>query len=165
VGIGAFATDLDDVLADPSIDAVEILTPTYLHSSHVLAALAAGKHVSCQQPLANSVDEARTMADAARATGLTLRVSECFRHYPPLVRAKELVEFGAIGRLTNLRIRTVVGQTDSAFQAGLQADGHLEAQSPEPRWTPVRRHDPQVRHGLVAGRTGSHIGPSGGAPS
>jgi predicted dehydrogenase len=99
----------------------------------VIAALDAGKHVSCQKPLANSIDEARSMAGVAEASGLTLRVSECFRHYPPLVRAKELVESGAIGRLTNVRIRTVVGQTDSAFQAGLQADGYtwrLNDQSP-----------------------------------
>jgi predicted dehydrogenase len=126
-GIPAACTDLDEVLGDPSIDAVEILTPTYLHLQHVMAALEAGKHVSCQKPLANSIDEARTMADAASASGSgsTLRVSECFRHYPPLVRAKELVDAGAIGRLTHLRIRTVVGQTDSVFQAGLQPDGYI----------------------------------------
>lgn len=132
-GIPAACTDLEEVLADPSIDAVEILTPTYLHPQHVTAALDAGKHVSCQKPLANSIDEARTMAEAASASGSTLRVSECFRHYPPLVRAKELVDAGAIGRLTHLRIRTVVGQTDSAFQAGLQPDGYvwrLNDQSP-----------------------------------
>ena len=41
---------------DPDIDAVEILTPTHLHYDHVLAAVAAGKHVSCQKPLANTVD-------------------------------------------------------------------------------------------------------------
>ena len=63
---GAY-TDLDDLLADPAVDAVEILTPTNLHHDHVLAALAAGKHVSCQKPLANSVTEARAM-DAARPT-------------------------------------------------------------------------------------------------
>lgn len=132
-GIPSACTELDQVLGDPTIDAVEILTPTYLHSRHVLAALEAGKHVSCQKPLANSIDEARTMADAASASGLTLRVSECFRHYPPLLRAKELVDGGAIGRLTHLRIRTVVGQTDSAFQTGLRPDGYawrLDHRSP-----------------------------------
>ena len=59
-------TELDDLLADPAIDAVEILTPTNLHHDHVLAALAAGKHVSCQKPFANSVDEARAMAAGRR---------------------------------------------------------------------------------------------------
>jgi predicted dehydrogenase len=132
-GIAGACTDLAQVLDDPGVDAVEILTPTHLHAEHVLASLGAGKHVSCQKPIANTVEEAMAMADAATGAGLTLRVSECFRHYPPLVRAKELVESGAIGRLTSVRIRTVVGQTDSAFQTSLQPEGYvwrLNDQSP-----------------------------------
>ncbi len=124
---------LEDVLADPGVDAVEVLTPTHLHREHVLAALAAGKHVSCQKPLATTVTDARLLGAAAEAAGLVLRVSECFRHYPPLARARELVAEGAIGRLTNVRIRTVVGQTDSAFQTGLDPDGYgwrLDDRSP-----------------------------------
>jgi predicted dehydrogenase len=118
-------TDLDALLADPAVDAVEILTPTHLHHDHVLAALAAGKHVSCQKPLANSVAEGRAMAAAAEAAGLILRVGECFRHYPPLELAKRLIDDGAIGKPTNLRTRTVVGQTESPFQAGLDIEGYL----------------------------------------
>ncbi|MGA8372379.1 MAG: Gfo/Idh/MocA family oxidoreductase, partial [Acidimicrobiales bacterium] len=132
-GAAASYTDLDALLADPDIDAVEILTPTNLHHGHVLAALAAGKHVSCQKPLANSVKEARAMAAAAEEAGLILRVSECFRHYPPLEQAKELIEAGAIGQLSNVRIRTIVGTTDSQFQADLQPEGYiwrLDSQSP-----------------------------------
>ena len=118
-------SDLAALLADPDIDAVEILTPTHLHHDHVLAALAAGKHVSCQKPLANSVTEARAMAAAADQAGLILRVSECFRHYPPLELAKRLIAEGAIGNPSYLRMKTVVGQTDSAFQGGLQAEGYV----------------------------------------
>jgi predicted dehydrogenase len=124
---------IEDLLADPSIDAVEILTPTYLHHQHVMAALQAGKHVSVQKPIANTVAEAREMEQAASAAGLTLRVSECYAHYPPLERAKALIKEGAIGTPTAIRIKTVVGQTDSTFQAGLEADGYvwrLNAQSP-----------------------------------
>jgi len=126
-------TDLDVMLADPGIDAVEVLTPTHLHRDHVLAAVAAGKHVSCQKPLANSVVDARDMAAAARSAGVILRVSECYRHYPPLERARRLIREGAIGKPTHIRLRTVVGQTHSAFQAGLSADGYtwrLDANSP-----------------------------------
>ena len=54
-GVPKVYTDLADLLADDEIDAVEILTPTHLHKEHVLAAIAAGKHVSCQKPIANSV--------------------------------------------------------------------------------------------------------------
>lgn len=117
-------TELDELLADPAVDAVEILTPTHLHHEHVLATIAAGKHVSCQKPIANSVDDAREMSKAAEAAGVVFRISECFRHYPPLVRARQLIHDGAIGKPTHLRLRTVVGQTNSAFQTGLEADGY-----------------------------------------
>ncbi len=123
-GATSVYTELDALLADPSIDAVEILTPTHLHRDHAIAALGAGKHVSCQKPIANTVDEARAMETAARGAGAILRVSECFRHYPPLELAKGLIADGAIGKPTHLRIRTIVGQTDSSFQAGLDADGY-----------------------------------------
>ncbi len=124
---------VEDLLSDESIDAVEILTPTYLHHQHVMAALEAGKHVSVQKPIANTVEDAREMERKAIDAGLTLRVSECYTHYPPLEQAKALIREGAIGTPTAIRIKTVVGQTDSAFQAGLEAGGYvwrLNAQSP-----------------------------------
>jgi predicted dehydrogenase len=124
---------LDALLADDEVDAVEILTPTHLHKEHVLAALAAGKHVSVQKPIANTVTDGVEMMEAARAAGLVLRVSECFYHYPPLVEAKKLIASGAIGAPTMLRMKTVVGDTDSAFHRGLEAQGFVwrfNAQSP-----------------------------------
>jgi predicted dehydrogenase len=124
---------VSDLLADDSIDALEILTPTHLHHDHVIAALDAGKHVSVQKPVANSVDDALEMQAAAERSGKTLRISECFVHYPPLELAKRLVADGAIGKPTSLRIRTLVGQTDSAFQAALRPEGYgwrLDKRSP-----------------------------------
>ena len=132
-GAERFYRELDDLLADESVDAVEVLTPTHLHHAHVIAALEAGKHVSVQKPVANSIDDAQEMQAVAERTGRTLRVSECFVHYPPLELAKRLVADGAIGKPTSLRIRTLVGQTDSAFQAGLRPEGYgwrLDKRSP-----------------------------------
>ena len=86
-----------------------------------------------QKPAANSIDQALAMGAAADAAGRTLRVSECLVHYPPLELAKSLVADGAIGKPVGLRIRTVVGQTDSAFQAGLNPEGYswrLDDRSP-----------------------------------
>ena len=132
-GAGSVHTDLSHMLEDPGIDAVEILTPTHLHYEHVMAALRAGKHVSVQKPVTNSVEEARELGRAADNAGLTLRISECFVHYPPLELAKKLMSEGAIGRPTAVRIRTVVGQTDSDFQANLRPEGYgwrLDSRSP-----------------------------------
>src|SRR5579884_508951 len=108
---------VEDLLADDGIDAVEILSPTHLHRDHVIAAARAGKHVSCQKPMANSVADCRDMLAAVQEAGVVFRISECFFHYPPLVEAKRLVSEGAVGTPTMLRIRTVVGDTDSEFQA------------------------------------------------
>ena len=132
-GAESYYADLGDLLADDSVDAVEVLTPTHLHHDHVIAALDAGKHVSVQKPVANTVGDALEMQEAADRAGRTLRISECFVPYPPLELAKRLVAEGAIGKPTSLRIRTLVGQTDSAFQAALRPEGYgwrLDKRSP-----------------------------------
>jgi predicted dehydrogenase len=118
-------TALDDLLSADDVDAVEILSPTHLHKDHVVAAARAGKHVSCQKPMATSVSDCRIMMAAAGEAGIVFRVSECFCHYPPLVEAKRLIADGGIGEPTMLRTRTVVGQTDSPFQAALDPAGYL----------------------------------------
>ena len=132
-GVPTVYTDMDALLADDGIDAVEILTPTHLHAAHIRAALEAGKHVSVQKPITNTVDEALALGELADTVGRTLRVSECFVHYPPLELAKKLITDGAIGKVTGLRIRTIVGQTDAKFQADLRPEGYgwrLDNRSP-----------------------------------
>ena len=61
-------TELDALLADPDIDAVEILGPTPLHAEHVIAAARAGKHVSVQKPIANTVSDAPAHGAGRRPT-------------------------------------------------------------------------------------------------
>ncbi len=124
-GVPKVYTDIDELMHDPDIDAVEILTPTHLHLEHVLAAARAGKHVSCQKPLANTVAEARQMVAACEEAGVVLRVSECDIHYPPLQRAKAMIEAGAVGTPTMIRLKTVIGSTDSDFQANLEPEGYM----------------------------------------
>jgi predicted dehydrogenase len=131
--IGRGYTEMDALLRDDEIDAVEVLSPTPLHAEHAVAALRAGKHVSVQKPIANSVSEARRMIDEARTAGKTLRVTENCCHFPPLVKARDLIRAGAIGTPTVVRIKTVVGRTESQFQASLDPAGYtwrFNAESP-----------------------------------
>ena len=102
-------TDYRDLLADDRIDAVEIILPHYLHEEVTLAALAAGKPVSVQKPMARSVAESRRMADAAAAADVDLRVLENFRHYPPFVEAKRMIDEGAIGEPAAQHISVIGG--------------------------------------------------------
>jgi predicted dehydrogenase len=132
-GVGRGYTEVDALLADDEIDAVEVLSPTPLHAEHAVAALRAGKHVSVQKPIANSVNEARRMIDEARTAGKMLRVTENCCHFPPLVKARDLIRAGAIGTPTVVRIKTVVGRTESEFQASLDPAGYtwrFNAESP-----------------------------------
>jgi predicted dehydrogenase len=99
-------SDLKQVLDDAAVDAVELLTPTWLHADQIVAALAAGKHVSCQKPLATTIAEADRIAAAVARARTTFRVTENFLYYPPILKAKELLDAGAIGEPSLVRIHT-----------------------------------------------------------
>ena len=100
-------TSYEDVLNDSDVDAVELLTPTYLHPDQIISGLDAGKHVSCQKPIAATVAEVDQIASAVSSANGTFRITENFLYYPPIVKAKELLDSGAIGDPSMLRISTV----------------------------------------------------------
>lgn len=103
-------TDYHDLLADPGIDAVEILLPHHLHLPVTIDALAAGKHVSLQKPMALSLDEADRMIEAASTSGVLFRVFENFRTYEPYMRAKAMLDAGEIGEPLSIRVKTISGR-------------------------------------------------------
>ena len=106
-------TSYDQLLDDPDIDAVELLTPTPLHAEQSIAALEAGKHVSCQKPMARNLEEAGRVAEAAARADTFFRVTENFLYYPPLVKAKELIASGVIGEPNMVRMRVVVTSVEA----------------------------------------------------
>ena len=105
-------SDYGEIIADPEIDAVELLTPTYLHADQVIMGLQAGKHISCQKPLATSMEEAARISEVVNGTDRIFRVTENFLYYPPIVKAKELIMSGEIGEPSLVRIRTIRGGMD-----------------------------------------------------
>lgn len=100
----------EDMLADPNVDAVEVLLPHHLHLPATLAALQAGKHVSLQKPMALSVGEADQMIAAGKKANRIFRVLENFHHYEPHLRAKSIIESGEIGDPVGIRIKVVGGK-------------------------------------------------------
>jgi predicted dehydrogenase len=108
-GCKAYA-NLDEMLADPRVDAVEILTPHHLHMPHAIAALRAGKHVSLQKPPTRSLAEFDAVAAAAAEAGTTFKVYENFMFYPPHVLARSLIDAGEIGDVLSVRIITAAGR-------------------------------------------------------
>jgi len=108
-------TDYRQLLADPHVDAVEVITPHHLHAPMGIAALQAGKHLSLQKPMAVSVAECDALIAAAHRAGKCFRVFENFRYYP-LVRAKELLEAGAIGEPLSIRLKVVQGSMGKGWK-------------------------------------------------
>ncbi len=89
---------LDNALLDPAIDAVYVATPVFLHAPQTLQSLRAGKHVLCEKPMAMNETEADRMVQAAKENNRTFGVAYYRRAYPKVVRAKQLLEAGVIGK-------------------------------------------------------------------
>lgn len=102
-GIDTGYQDHAALLADPAVDAVLVLTPNHLHAPQTIEALAAGKHVLCQKPLALSVVEARSMIDAATASGRVLMAGFVKRFWPYFLALDELKKSGRLGTIRTVR--------------------------------------------------------------
>ncbi|MEW2142729.1 Gfo/Idh/MocA family oxidoreductase [Micromonospora vinacea] len=106
LGWDAYTTDWRDLINRDDIDVVDICTPGDSHAEIALAALAAGKHVLCEKPLANSVEEARAMtaaADVARATGVRSMCGFNYRRVPAVTMMRQLVADGRLGVIRHVR--------------------------------------------------------------
>ena len=90
-------TSLDDLLAC-DLDLVEVLVPSPLHCEVVCAALDAGFHVNVQKPMADTMEQADLMLAARDRSGKVLRIMEDFLHFGPLIKAKQIIESGEIGK-------------------------------------------------------------------
>jgi 1,5-anhydro-D-fructose reductase (1,5-anhydro-D-mannitol-forming) len=99
-GIPGAYTSLDDFLADSRVDAVFIASPNFLHKDHTCKSAAAGKHVLVEKPMANSVDEGLKMIEACAKHGVRLGVGFQLRHHPGLIKARQLIRDGILGRIT-----------------------------------------------------------------
>lgn len=85
------------------VDLVDVATPGNTHREIAVAALEAGKHVLCEKPLANTLDEAREMLEAARRAGTVNMVCFNYRRAPAVQLAKKLIEEGRLGEVRHWR--------------------------------------------------------------
>ncbi|HQA69928.1 MAG TPA: Gfo/Idh/MocA family oxidoreductase, partial [Aggregatilineales bacterium] len=98
-GIPNAYEDYRELLARDDIDAVTVGVPNYLHEEVVCAAAEAGKHIMCEKPFARTIQEAERMLAAVREAGVKLVYGEMLCFAPKYVRAKRLVEEGALGEV------------------------------------------------------------------
>ena len=102
-GFARSGGDWKRLIADPDIDVIDITTPNALHKEIALAAIAAGKHVYCEKPLAPQASDAREMADAAEAAGLKTQVGFNYLCNPMMALARELIASGELGEVRTYR--------------------------------------------------------------
>ena len=138
-GWGRATATVSELAADDEIDLIDVTTPNDLHRAHAVAALAGGKHVACEKPLAGTLDDARAMRDAARtarARGTRAYVWFNYRRCPAVAYAHGLVAEGRLGRLYHVRGQylqdwggpaTPLSWRFDAARAGSGAHGDLNA--------------------------------------
>lgn len=96
-GVARTFTDYDEMLADPALEAVMVVTPNYLHARMAIAALDAGKHVFCEKPPAVTAGEAGQMMEAARKNDRLLMYGLVFRFSPKHAFIRQLRDAGLFG--------------------------------------------------------------------
>ena len=102
-----------ELIESDEVDAVYVGTPASLHREWTIAAIEAGKHVLCEKPLASNADDARLIADAARASEVVVMEAFHWRYHPYAVQIRDVVESGVLGRIDRI---------EAAFDI---PDGHI----------------------------------------
>jgi predicted dehydrogenase len=97
------STDWEAVVRSLEIGLVDIATPNYVHAPVAKAAIAAGKHVACEKPIAGSLSDAREMAKAAKAANVKTFVWFNYRRCPAVAFAHQLVKAGKLGDIRHVR--------------------------------------------------------------
>ncbi|MFI7007758.1 Gfo/Idh/MocA family protein [Streptomyces sp. NPDC050145] len=107
LGWAAAETDWRALIARDDVDLVDICTPGDSHAEIAVAALEAGKHVLCEKPLANTVEEAEAMTEAARAAaarGQLAMTGFNYRRVPAIALARRMIAEGRLGTLRHVRV-------------------------------------------------------------
>jgi predicted dehydrogenase len=98
-GIPRAYTDYRELLRDPQVEVISIAAPNYLHAGITIDAAKAGKHVVCEKPLCLTLEEADAMIDACARAGVLLLYGEELFFAPKYVKAKQMADEGAFGRV------------------------------------------------------------------
>lgn len=113
----------DDLINDPSIDVIDICTPNVCHFETLKKAIAAGKHVLCEKPLCISPDEATEILSLPKRDGQVLGMVFNNRWLAPVIRAKQLIDEGRLGRILSFHASYLHNSaTDLRRPAGWKQD-------------------------------------------
>lgn len=139
LGVGKYGTDWREAISDPDVDLVDICLPDALHYEVAKAALDAGKHVYCEKPFTDDVEQAAELVGLARQRGVITRVGHNFPINPVHRLAKSIIDAGQIGDIT-------------MFKFEQHVDSLADPQSPF-----IWRLDASKAPTGIVGDTGSHV--------
>ena len=122
---GARVMTFEAMLADDTIDAVDLCLPHHLHRPFTEAALAAGKHVMCQKPIAHTLEDAEAMVAAGERSGRVLLIAESCRYDPLVPEARAVVDSGAIGDVLAVQVTMTWWQGNEYLGTAWRFDEHL----------------------------------------
>ena len=108
-GIETVYDSYDDVIADPTLDAIYNPLPISHHREYSIKALRSGKHVLCEKSFSLNASEAREMAAVGDETGLVLIEAFHYRYHPVFYKALEIVDSGVLGKLQHIDAQFIVG--------------------------------------------------------
>ncbi len=130
------STNWEELVRSPEIDLVDIVTPNYMHAPVAKAAIAAGKHVACEKPIAGTLADAREMVEAAKKANVKTFVWFNYRRCPAVALAHLMVKNGLIGEIRHVRAAYLQDWADESVPllwrfdqklAGSGAHGDLNA--------------------------------------
>ena len=130
------STDWEQLINSPEIGLVDVVTPNYMHAPVAKAAIAAGKPCSCEKPVAGTLEDARQMAETAKAAKIKTFVWFNYRRCPAVAFAHQLVKQGKIGEIRHVRATYLQDWADESIPllwrfdkslAGSGAHGDLNA--------------------------------------
>ena len=119
----------DDLIADPDVNVVHVCVPNYLHAQLVADAIAAGKHVVCEKPLATTSADAARLVDLAASAGLVGAVPFAYRYQPMVEEARDRLRRGQIGNIQLVQGSYLQDWLFSPDQGGWRVDDRQSGRS------------------------------------
>lgn len=105
IGCDFYTDDYRDLLKGADIDVIDCCTPNNSHEEILIAAAQNGKHIYCEKPLAMNVESGRRIVEVVNTAGVKSQMTFNFRFFPALIRARQLIEQGFLGRVFQFRGR------------------------------------------------------------
>jgi predicted dehydrogenase len=135
-----FYTRLDDMLAKEKLDFVDICTPPHTHAEYVLTCAAAGVHVICEKPLAESMESAQAISDAVRKAKIVFVPCHQYKYSPLWKNIHDMITGGELGDVVLAQFNVY----------------RLQADTGTPGWNPSWRTDKATSGGGILVDTGAH---------